>query len=84
MSKGMKTKNRKRRCIDVTNQVKDTRLWDKSDGIIPFVTRSQKLAVDLMKAVGMKDSIIKSYRFRPKWSFGLPCSALIFCGREEN
>lgn len=45
------------------NQVKDTRLWNKgSDGIIPFTTRSQKLAIDLMKTVGMKDCIIKSFK----------------------
>lgn len=45
----------------MSNQVKDSRLWNKGNGVIPFATRSQKLAIDLMKKVGMKDSIIKSF-----------------------
>ncbi|UGB29955.1 hypothetical protein [Metabacillus sp. B2-18] len=45
------------------NQVKDLRLWNKDYGdIIQFSTRSQKLALDLMKTVGIKDSIIKSFK----------------------
>jgi hypothetical protein len=45
------------------NQVKDLRLWNKDcDSIIPFATRSQKLAIDLMKTVGIKDIIIKSFK----------------------
>jgi hypothetical protein len=43
------------------NKEKDLRLWDKGHSIVPFATRSQKLAIDLMKKVGMKDSIIKSF-----------------------
>jgi hypothetical protein len=46
----------------MANQAKDTRLWDKGDGIIPFATRSQKLAEGLMKTVGMKESIIESHK----------------------
>ncbi|MEC1717212.1 hypothetical protein ABEV09_07295 [Schinkia azotoformans] len=45
----------------MSNQLKDSRLWNKGNGVIPFATRSQKLAVDLMKTVGMKDSIIESF-----------------------
>jgi hypothetical protein len=42
--------------------VKDVRLWEKGDGIIPFATRSKKLAEDLMKEVGIKKSIIDSFK----------------------
>ncbi|MGE7751589.1 hypothetical protein [Lysinibacillus fusiformis] len=43
-------------------QTKDLRLWGKNrNGIIPFIKRSQKLALDLMKAVRMKDSIISAF-----------------------
>lgn len=42
-------------------QTKDLRLWDKNNGIIPFVTRSQKLALDLMKAIKMKNNIVTSF-----------------------
>lgn len=45
------------------NQIKDLRLWNRdSDSIIPFATRSQKLAIDLMGTVGMKDGIIKLFK----------------------
>jgi hypothetical protein len=45
------------------NQVKDSRLWDKDfGGIIPFATRSKKLAIDIMKTVSMKGSIIESFK----------------------
>lgn len=44
------------------NKEKDLRLWDKGNSIISFATRSQKLAIDLMKKVGMKDSIIESFK----------------------
>lgn len=46
----------------MSKKTKDLRLWDKnSNVIIPFITRSQKLALDLMKAVRMKDSIISAF-----------------------
>ncbi|AYV72917.1 hypothetical protein M1D49_00365 [Bacillus sp. PK3-056] len=41
---------------------KDLRLWGKGNSILPFATRSWKLAIDLMEIVGMKESIIKSYK----------------------
>ncbi|MGR6904580.1 hypothetical protein [Lysinibacillus sp. BSL11] len=44
------------------NKEKDLRLWDKGKSIVPFATRSQKLAIDLMKKVGMKDCIIESFK----------------------
>lgn len=47
----------------MSKQVKDSRLWNKDcSGVIPFATRSQKLALDLMKTVGIKESIIISFR----------------------
>ncbi|OEB99789.1 MULTISPECIES: hypothetical protein [Lysinibacillus] len=43
-------------------KTKDLRLWDKnSNGIIPFLTRSEKLAIDLMKAIRLKDNIITAF-----------------------
>ncbi|WP_096202953.1 hypothetical protein [Bacillus sp. FJAT-45350] len=45
----------------MTIQVKDTRLWDKGNKAIPFTTRDQKLASDLMRTLGMKKAIIKSF-----------------------
>lgn len=38
---------------------KDLRLWERGRSVLPFVTRSQKLAIELMKTVGMKDSTIE-------------------------
>ncbi|MED1206098.1 hypothetical protein [Heyndrickxia acidicola] len=47
----------------MSNQEKDLRLWNKDGGcIVPFATRSQKLAMDLMKTVSVKGSIIKSFK----------------------
>jgi hypothetical protein len=42
--------------------VQDSRLWEKGHSILPFTTRSKKLAIDLMKTVGMKASIIESFK----------------------
>ncbi|MFG6497285.1 hypothetical protein P8610_18120 [Fictibacillus sp. UD] len=41
---------------------KDLRLWAKGNSILSFATRSQKLATDLMKTVGIKDSIIEMFK----------------------
>lgn len=46
----------------MTNQLKDTRLWDKREKTISFTTRSQKLAEDLMKTLDMKESTIKQFK----------------------
>lgn len=47
----------------MSKQVKDSRLWNKGcSGVIPFATRSQKLALDLMRTVGIKESILVSFR----------------------
>ncbi|MFC5734321.1 hypothetical protein [Cytobacillus gottheilii] len=47
----------------MTKQIeKDLRLCGKGNSILPFATRSQKLALDLMKTVGMKGSIMKSFK----------------------
>jgi hypothetical protein len=40
---------------------KDLRLWEKGKSILPFATRSQKLAKDLMKSVGLKESTIELF-----------------------
>jgi hypothetical protein len=42
--------------------VQDSRLWEKGNSILPFATRSQKLAIDLMKTVGVKETIIESFK----------------------
>ncbi|MED4015756.1 hypothetical protein [Sutcliffiella cohnii] len=41
---------------------KDLRLWRNGDCILPFASRSQKFAIDLMKTVGMRKSIIHSFK----------------------
>ncbi|KZO01112.1 hypothetical protein [Pseudobacillus badius] len=40
---------------------KDLRLWNRGNYILPFLSRSQKLAKDLMKTIGVKVSIIESF-----------------------
>lgn len=40
---------------------KDLRLWERGSSVLPFVTRSQNLAKDLMKTVGVKESIVKLF-----------------------
>lgn len=63
------------------NKEKDLRLWGKGNSIVPFATRSQKLAIDLMKKVGMKDSIIES--FKEGKVFKTNCSNPLFIKQEE-
>jgi hypothetical protein len=41
---------------------KDLRLWKASNSIIPFVTRGQKLAEDIMETLRMKASIIEHFK----------------------